>query len=101
MIQQIFVCLTSNDPIARSITLRVFGVMSKVLSDKLFIHHGIRKCFNSHNKQELEATIFAIDRFCENSLVFATSILELISTKIKSKNNFIPFFNLNFFDSKL
>ena len=81
---QITTVLTSNDPIARAIALRVLASLSSVCSEKLSIHHSIRKCFDTHNPHELDASIFAIEKFSQSSAVFAKSIIQPLSSKINS-----------------
>ncbi|PRP81983.1 armadillo-like helical domain-containing protein [Planoprotostelium fungivorum] len=75
--------LQSNDPVARSITLRTLGSLSFVLSDQINIHHSIRKCLQSHHQMELHSAIYVIDRLCATSSNFAQTILPKITEMIR------------------
>eukprot|EP01102_Stenamoeba_stenopodia_P014796 TRINITY_DN4961_c0_g1_i2.p1 TRINITY_DN4961_c0_g1~~TRINITY_DN4961_c0_g1_i2.p1 ORF type:complete len:680 (+),score=113.55 TRINITY_DN4961_c0_g1_i2:115-2154(+) len=83
ILRRIASVLQSNDPLARAITLRVLGSMASFVAERQNIHHGIRNCFDSHYRFEVEATLFAIDRLCATSPLFAKSILPILSRSLQ------------------
>ncbi|KAN0041388.1 hypothetical protein ACTFIV_003927 [Dictyostelium citrinum] len=84
VLKRIHSVILSNDPIARSLSLRVLGSVPHLIADKLYIHHSIRTCMQSHDQVELEATIFIMDKLCEISPLFSDSIIEKIHTVIQN-----------------
>jgi len=81
--RRFFAVIHSNDPIARSITLRVFGNISCIISERKNIHHCIRTSLDSHDVEEVEAAIFATKCFAEQSRSFASSIWQPVTEMIK------------------
>ncbi|ORX91810.1 hypothetical protein K493DRAFT_48154 [Basidiobolus meristosporus CBS 931.73] len=78
LIRRFLPVLQSNDPVARSLTVRVLGSIHSIASERLDVQHGILECLNSEDRMELEAAIFASDRFCAVSKTFP----KLVSNKL-------------------
>ncbi|KAK9721730.1 hypothetical protein K7432_003197 [Basidiobolus ranarum] len=70
LIRRLIPVLQSNDPVARSLTARALGCISTIASERLDVQHGILECLNSEDRMELEAAIFASDKFCAVSKTF-------------------------------
>eukprot|EP01132_Coremiostelium_polycephalum_P010251 gene10251-12571_t len=84
ILRRIHSVIQSNDPVARSLALRVLGSIPHLIVDKLYIHHSIRQCMqSSHDQVEVEATIFIMDRLCEISPLFSNSVIESINSLIQ------------------
>ena len=81
--RRFFAVIHSNDPIARAVTLRVFGNISPIIADKKNIHHSIRNSLDSHDEVEVEAAIFATRCFTEQSKSFAEGIWQKIAEMIR------------------
>nr|CAG4717347.1 unnamed protein product [Naegleria fowleri] len=88
LIRRISAVLGSNDPIARSLALRMFGHMAEILSDRTDLHHLIEKnlltCIEGY---ERESCVVAIEQICSSSKQFASQILpqiEILLNDIKS-----------------
>ncbi|KAJ3296135.1 Integrator complex subunit 7 [Borealophlyctis nickersoniae] len=82
MLRRLFEVLTSNDPVARSLTLRLLGYMSPMVHDRFEVHHSIRQYLDSKETMELEAAIFAAGRVSIKSPVFAAGICDTIAEMI-------------------
>ncbi|KAI9099406.1 hypothetical protein DFS34DRAFT_70184 [Phlyctochytrium arcticum] len=76
MLRRIFVVLTSNDPVARGLTLRLFGYMASIVQDRIEVHHRIRLCLDTKDEQELDGALFATDRIAAVSGVFSHNIID-------------------------
>ncbi|CAL1526762.1 unnamed protein product [Lymnaea stagnalis] len=80
--RRIFGVIHSNDPVARAITLRTLGSVASIISEKKTVHHSIILCLDSHNAVEVEAAIFAAEKFSEKSKMFAASVCSKIGLMI-------------------
>ncbi|KAL6059296.1 Integrator complex subunit 7 [Balamuthia mandrillaris] len=82
VLRRIHSVLQSNDPIARALTLRTLSSVPHLVANHLLIQHGIRNCLGSYHELELQATLFAMDRICAHSPVFAISVIDQLATRI-------------------
>ena len=57
--------LHSNDATARALTLRVLASLSKFAFGRLDLQHHVRQSFHSVHDIEVEAALFALERFTE------------------------------------
>ncbi|BFZ07532.1 hypothetical protein BsWGS_10571 [Bradybaena similaris] len=80
--RRIFGVIHSNDPVARAITLRTLGSVASIISEKQNVHHSVILCLDSHNAVEVEAAIFAAEKFCEKSKTFAANVCSKIGVMI-------------------
>ncbi|KAL0482681.1 integrator complex subunit 7 [Acrasis kona] len=84
MIKKTSVVLSSNDPIARALTLRLLSHMSSILSERTDVHHKIETCLlTSTDASEQEAAMLAVEQMCSVSSQFATQIQPKIEGLIK------------------
>lgn len=58
-VKKIFTVMHSNDPVARSLTLRTLGSVASIIPEKEQVHHAIRRALESHDMVEVEAAIYA------------------------------------------
>lgn len=72
--RNIFTVTTSNDPIARSITLLTLGHIAPIVSEYKSIHHCICSSLESSFECELNATIACAAKFVKQSSEFACNI---------------------------
>lgn len=63
VVRRIQSVLTSNDPVARAITLRTLCAMPDLVADRLDVHHAIRDCWSSKHELEREAVLWAMDKY--------------------------------------
>ncbi|XP_052770022.1 integrator complex subunit 7-like [Mya arenaria] len=82
--RRIFAVYHSNDPVARAVTLRALGNISLIIAERKNIHHSIVVSLDSHDAVEVQAAIFAAQKFSEQSSVFAGNICDRISEMIHS-----------------
>ncbi|XP_052270940.1 integrator complex subunit 7-like [Dreissena polymorpha] len=82
--RRIFSVYHSNDPVARAVTLRVLANISLIISERKNIHHSITVSLDSHDAVEVQAAIYAAQKFSEQSRVFAANICDKISEMIHS-----------------
>ncbi|KAJ3152358.1 hypothetical protein HDU86_005887 [Geranomyces michiganensis] len=68
--------LTSNDAVARALTLRVLGFMSVIVVENIEVHHGVRLLLDSKEPMELGAALFAADRIAFRSKTFASNHMD-------------------------
>ncbi|KAI8909435.1 hypothetical protein DFJ77DRAFT_513134 [Powellomyces hirtus] len=88
--RRISMILTSNDPVARALTLRVIGYMSVIVVDNIEVHHGVRLLLDSKEPMELEAALFAADRIAFRSKTFSVNHIEKLGAIMQDKEtNFI------------
>lgn len=66
-VKRIYVVIHSNDPVARSITLRTLGAVAGVIPEQEQVHHAIRRSLDSHDRVEVEAAIQASVQFAAQS----------------------------------
>ena len=66
--------LHSNDPIARSLTLRLLGNLGSIIPERKHIHQSIRNALDSHDEVELEAAIYAAAKFAAQSKNFSVNM---------------------------
>lgn len=82
--RNIFTVTTSNDPIARSITLLTLANIASVVSDHKSIHHYISSSLDATNEQEFIATIICAASYVKKSSEFARNIYPRIVSIIDS-----------------
>lgn len=87
----------SNDPVARAITLRVYGAIASIVAERKNVHHSIHRGLDSNDQVEVEGAIFAVSSLCQYSASFATGVCEKISgmvqgltTPVEMKLRLIP-----------
>ncbi|KAI8359870.1 hypothetical protein EDC96DRAFT_445408 [Choanephora cucurbitarum] len=92
-VRRILPVLGSNDPIARSIALRVLGCMSIIIAEKLDVQFGIMQRLElATDRIELEAAIWAGDQICARSNRFPSVMFAKIVDQLESKvKNYTPF----------
>ena len=77
--RRILIVSHSNDPLARSLTLRILGCMAPVLSDRKQIHHLISNSLDSDDSNELQSAIAALRRFAKFSNDFSRGIFDKVA----------------------
>lgn len=87
--RNIFTVTTSNDPIARSITLLTLGNIASVVSEYKSIHHCISSSLESKVECELNASIACAASYVKQSSEFACNIYPKIVTLIDSSKSSI------------
>jgi len=99
LVRRIVTVMNSNDPVARALTLRTFGSLAGILCNKKQVHQKVRTSLDSNDTVELEAAIYAAERFAAGSKTFSTDIcsklLEMIkgfATPLSVKLKMIPIF---------
>lgn len=83
-VKRIFVVIHSNDPVARSLTLRTLGSVAGIIQEKQQVHHAIRQALDSHDTVEVEAAIYASVQFAAQSKTFAISMCSKVAAMIES-----------------
>ncbi|GAB6026056.1 hypothetical protein CHUAL_012262 [Chamberlinius hualienensis] len=98
-VRRIYAVIHSNDPLARALTLRTLGSIACSIPEKKNVHHVIRNSLDSHDAVELEAAIYATEKFASFSKTFASNIcgkivemIEGLETPIDMKLRLIPIF---------
>ncbi|KAK4520619.1 uncharacterized protein ATC70_006497 [Mucor velutinosus] len=85
-VRRILPILGSNDPIARSISLRVLGCMSMIIAEKLDVQFAIiQRLELATDRIELEAAIWAGDQICARSNRFPSVIFSKVVDKLQDK----------------
>lgn len=83
-VKRIFMVIHSNDPVARSLTLRALGSVASIIPEKQQVHHAIRRALDSHDTVEVEAAICASVQFAAQSKTFAISMCSKVASMIES-----------------
>eukprot|EP00124_Ichthyophonus_hoferi_P004436 Ihof_evm2s488 gene=Ihof_evmTU2s488 len=99
VIKRVSSVIYSNDPIARALTLRMWGSMAPIIGEHKRIHHSILKCLGSSDQVEIDAAIYATARICTKSKTFAGAIakktfdmITKLETPTSVKLKLIPIF---------
>lgn len=66
-VRRVYSVIHSNDPIARSLTLRSLGALAGIIPERQQVHHSIRRSLDSHDNVEVEAATYAAIRFAAQS----------------------------------
>jgi len=82
-VKRIFTVIHSNDPVARSLTLRTLGAIAIIIPERKSIHHSIRDSLDSHDSIELEAAIYAASKFAAQSPTFAVNMCNKVAQMIQ------------------
>ncbi|KAI7870111.1 hypothetical protein BDF14DRAFT_1721510 [Spinellus fusiger] len=83
-VRRILSVLDSNDPVARSITLRILGCMSMIISEKLDVHFGLlQRLEQATDRIEVEAVIWAVDRICARSERFPAVVYSKLTNELQ------------------
>eukprot|EP00118_Oscarella_pearsei_P012204 m.87643 g.87643 ORF g.87643 m.87643 type:complete len:287 (+) comp36552_c2_seq1:637-1497(+) len=85
--KRVFSVMHSNDPIARALTLRMFGGLAPVVAERKNVHHSVRTGLESHDKLEQEAAIFAAVKLCKKSGVFSAGICNKVAEMIQGRGS--------------
>ncbi|XP_018575936.1 integrator complex subunit 7 [Anoplophora glabripennis] len=85
-VRRIYSVIHSNDPIARAVTLRIFGAVAAIIPERQQIHHSIRSSLDSHDSVEVEAAIYAAIQFAAQSKTFAISMCNKVSDMIQGQS---------------
>ncbi|KAJ8960602.1 hypothetical protein NQ318_013893 [Aromia moschata] len=85
-VRRIYSVIHSNDPIARAVTLRIFGAVAAIIPERQQIHHSIRSSLDSHDSVEVEAAIYAAVQFAAQSKTFAISMCNKVSDMIQGQS---------------
>ncbi|ORY43133.1 hypothetical protein BCR33DRAFT_717869 [Rhizoclosmatium globosum] len=78
IIKRVKVVMISNDPIARALTLRLYGILAHLIVDNIDIHHSIIESLESSDPLEYNAAIFATDKSAKTSM-FLMEIVQKIA----------------------
>ncbi|KAK2721508.1 integrator complex subunit 7-like [Artemia franciscana] len=83
-VKRTFSVIHSNDPVARSLTLRLLASLAPVVPEHVGVHHSVRTALDSFDAIELQAAITAAEAFASKSEVFAIQLFDKIAEKIQS-----------------
>ncbi|XP_015789504.1 integrator complex subunit 7-like [Tetranychus urticae] len=79
-VRRLFNVTYSNDPIARSITLRALASISCIIAERKNIHHVIRHSLDAEDQTESLSAVQAAAAFSKRSVDFALSIYPKVLT---------------------
>ncbi|KAG5874925.1 hypothetical protein JTB14_019593 [Gonioctena quinquepunctata] len=85
-VKRVYSVIHSNDPVARAVTLRIFGAVAAIIPERQQIHHCIRSSLDSHDSVEVEAAIYAAIQFAAQSKSFAISMCNKVSDMIQGQS---------------
>ncbi|KAI8823165.1 uncharacterized protein EV422DRAFT_523594 [Fimicolochytrium jonesii] len=85
VLRRIAVLLTSNDVLARTLTLRVLGYMAVIAVNNFEVHHGIRLMLDSKDSMEVEAALFAAEKLSFKSEAFCVNHLPKLRSMVEDK----------------
>ncbi|XP_054156075.1 integrator complex subunit 7-like [Oppia nitens] len=81
-VRRLFSVTYSNDPLARTITLKTLATMARIVCNRKSIHHYIRNSLDSNDQLEVLAAIEAAAAFADKSTEFAANIYPKIFSMI-------------------
>ncbi|ORY94803.1 hypothetical protein BCR43DRAFT_333980 [Syncephalastrum racemosum] len=83
MVRRVTPVLSSNDLLARALTLRVLGCISMIIADNMEVHHAVlERLADATERVEMEAAIWATDRLCACSTQFPSIVFPQIISKL-------------------
>lgn len=85
-VRRIYTVIHSNDPIARAVTIRIFGAVAAIIPERQQIQHCIRSSLDSHDSVEVEAAIYGAIQFAAQSKTFAISMCNKVSDMIQRQS---------------
>ncbi|XP_057654555.1 integrator complex subunit 7 [Diorhabda carinulata] len=85
-VRRIYTVIHSNDPIARAVTIRIFGAVAAIIPERQQIQHCIRSSLDSHDSVEVEAAIYGAVQFAAQSKTFAISMCNKVSDMIQRQS---------------
>ncbi|KAI9345994.1 hypothetical protein DFJ73DRAFT_484057 [Zopfochytrium polystomum] len=77
------VAMASNDPVARALTLRLYGHLSSILYDVVDVQHSVLNGLSSADRIEFEAALFAAYKVAPFSASFAEGIPSKVHILLK------------------
>ncbi|KAK3848558.1 MAG: hypothetical protein J3R72DRAFT_3649 [Linnemannia gamsii] len=90
VIRRISPQLQSNDPLARALTLRAFGSMAVIVSDRVDVYHRVIHSLDSLEAMEVNAAIYAADRICAHSQRFCAIISGKLAFMVRDEKTPLP-----------
>ncbi|KAF8948257.1 Integrator complex subunit 7 [Haplosporangium gracile] len=82
--------LQSNDPLSRALTLRAFGTMAVIVSDRVDVYHRVIHSLDSLEAMEVSAAIYAADRICSHSQRFCAIISGKLAFMVRDEKTPLP-----------
>ncbi|KAG0092896.1 hypothetical protein BGZ92_008252 [Podila epicladia] len=89
-IKRISPTLHSNDPLARALTLRVFGCMATIVYDRTDVYHIVIHSLDSSEAMEVSAAVYAADRICAQSQKFCAIISGKLAFMVRDSKTPLP-----------
>ncbi|KAG0279181.1 hypothetical protein BGZ95_002035 [Linnemannia exigua] len=90
VIKRISPQLQSNDPLARALTLRAFGSMAVIVSDRVDVYHRVIHSLDSLEAMEVNAAIYAADKICAHSQRFCAIISGKLAFMVRDEKTPLP-----------
>ncbi|GBG60927.1 hypothetical protein CBR_g16049 [Chara braunii] len=84
VLKRVKAAISSSDPVARALTLRMIGCLTPVGAENLDIHRVVLGSLQSPDPLEVRAAIFTVCRFCEFSPAFARSAFAPVADLLES-----------------
>ncbi|KFH73076.1 hypothetical protein MVEG_00301 [Podila verticillata NRRL 6337] len=89
-IKRISPTLHSNDPLARALTLRVFGCMATIVYDRTDVYHIVIHSLDSSEAMEVSAAVYAADKICAQSQKFCAIISGKLAFMVRDSKTPLP-----------
>ncbi|KAF9929258.1 hypothetical protein FBU30_001740 [Linnemannia zychae] len=90
VIRRISPQLQSNDPLSRALTLRAFGTMAVIVSDRIDVYHRVIHSLDSLEAMEVSAAIYAADRIGAHSQRFCAIISGKLAFMVRDEKTPLP-----------
>ncbi|KAF9340504.1 Integrator complex subunit 7 [Linnemannia elongata] len=90
VVKRISPLLQSNDPLSRALTLRAFGTMAVIVSDRVDVYHRVIHSLDSLEAMEVSAAIYAADRICSHSQRFCAIISGKLAFMVRDEKTPLP-----------
>ncbi|OAQ29494.1 hypothetical protein K457DRAFT_39046, partial [Linnemannia elongata AG-77] len=87
VVKRISPLLQSNDPLSRALTLRAFGTMAVIVSDRVDV---VIHSLDSLEAMEVSAAIYAADRICSHSQRFCAIISGKLAFMVRDEKTPLP-----------
>ncbi|KAJ3431042.1 hypothetical protein M0812_02718 [Anaeramoeba flamelloides] len=87
LLKPIIGVLEMNDPIARTLSLKVFGSICALLKDRVQVHHLIMSSLQSRFSDERKASEWVNHQMARVSLVFCEGILEKLNEFLNDQSD--------------
>ncbi|KAJ3329652.1 hypothetical protein HDU76_007457 [Blyttiomyces sp. JEL0837] len=85
LVSRLKLVMISNDPIARALTLRLYGILARHLYENVDVQHSVLVSLDSEIALEWQAGVYASERICAFSRTFVMAVVQKIDSLVEHR----------------